>query len=88
MCCANLLTVNHYQDDAVAYKKGRKTAVSSPARKLAVIIWNMISKRIEYKTPNEYLFLDQKRKLRLVQNIKKNKAKFDIKPEDVGFVAN
>ena len=72
----------------VAYKKGRATAVSATARKLAVIIWNMISKRVEYKAPTEYLFLDQKRKLRLVQNIKKNIAKFDIKPEDVGFVTN
>lgn len=34
----------------------------------------------------EYLFLDQKRKLRLVQKIKKNIAKFELKPEDVGFV--
>jgi len=32
------------------------------------------------------LFLDQKRKLRLVQNIKRNIAKFELKPEDVGFV--
>lgn len=70
----------------VAYRKGRATAVSATARKLAVIIWNMISKRVEYKAPTEYLFLDQKRKLRLVQNIKKNIAKFEIKPEDIGFV--
>jgi hypothetical protein len=70
----------------VAYKKGRATAVSATARKLAVIIWNMISKRVEYKAPTEYLFLDQKRKLRLVQNIKRNIAKFEIRPEDVGFV--
>ena len=27
----------------VAYKKGRATAVSATARKLAVIIWNMLS---------------------------------------------
>ena len=70
----------------VAYKKGRATAVSATARKLAVIIWNIISKRIAYKPPTEYLFLAQKRKLRLVQNINKNIAKFEIKPEDIGFV--
>lgn len=70
----------------VAYRKGRATAVSATARKLAVIIWNMISKRVAYKAPTEYLFLDQKRKLRLVQNIKRNIAKFEIKPEDIGFV--
>ncbi len=70
----------------VAYRKGRATAVSATARKLAVIVWNMISKKIAYKPPIEYLFLDQKRKLRLVQNIKKNIAKFELKPEDIGFI--
>ena len=34
----------------------------------------------------EYLFLDQKRKLKLVQKIKRNIAKFELKPEDVGFI--
>ncbi len=46
----------------------------------------MISKRIAYKPQTEYLFLDQKRKLRLIQKIKNNIAKFELKPEDVGFV--
>ena len=69
----------------VAYRKGRATAVSATARKLAVIIWNMLTKKIPYNPPMQYLFLDQKRKLRLVQNIKKNIAKFELRPEDVGF---
>jgi transposase len=69
----------------VAYRKGRATAVSATARKLAVILWNMITKGVQYNPPLEYLFLDQKRKLRLVQKIKKNIAKFELKPEDVGF---
>jgi len=72
----------------VAYRKGRATAVSATARKLAVILWNMITKGIQYNPPMEYLFLDQKRKLRLVQKIKKNIAKFELRPEDVGFVIN
>jgi transposase len=70
----------------VAYRKGRATAVSATARKLAVILWNMIAKRIAYKPPTEYLFLDQKRKLSLIKEIKNNIAKFELKPEDVGFV--
>jgi hypothetical protein len=40
---------------------------------------------VAYKQPTEYLFLDQKRKMKLVERIKKNITKFDIKPEDVGF---
>jgi len=69
----------------IAYRKGRATAVSATARKLAVIIWNMILKRIPYNPPTAYLFLDQKRKLKLVSQIKKNIVKFDIKPNDIGF---
>ncbi len=69
----------------INYKKGRATAVSATARKLAVIIWNMLVKGIPYRPPTEYLFLDQKRKLKLVNRIKKNIAKFELRPEDVGF---
>lgn len=69
----------------IAYRKGRATAVSATARKLGVIIWNMITKKVEYKPPTDYLFLDQKRKLKLVDRIRKNISKFDLKPEDVGF---
>jgi transposase len=47
----------------INYKKGRATAVSATARKLAVIIWNMLTKGIPYNPPTEYLFLDQKRKI-------------------------
>lgn len=70
----------------VAYRRGRTAAVSATARKLAVIIWNMISKNIAYTPPTEYLFLDQKRKMRVIDKIKKNIAKLELKPEDVGFV--
>ena len=69
----------------INYKRGRATAISATARKLAVIIWNMLVKDIPYKPPTEYLFLDQKRKMKLVSRIKRNIAKFDLKPEDVGF---
>ena len=69
----------------VAFRKGKQAAVSATARKLAVIIWNMVMKKQAYSPPTQYLFLDQKRKLKLVTRIKKNIAKFDLKPEDFGF---
>jgi len=69
----------------INYKKGRTTAISATARKLAVIIWNMLSKGESYNPPIDYLFLDQKRKMKLVNRMKKKIAKFSIKPEDVGF---
>ncbi|HOZ96416.1 MAG TPA: hypothetical protein PLS07_04810 [Niabella sp.] len=46
----------------------------------------MIVKKVPYKPPTDYLFLDQKRKLRVVERIRKNIAKLDLKPADVGFV--
>ena len=45
----------------------------------------MLAKGVLYQPPTEYLFLDQKRKLKLVSRIKKNIAKFELKLEDVGF---
>ena len=72
----------------IAFRKGRATAVSATARKLGVIIWTMITQKVEYKPPTEYLFLDEKRKLKLVQRIKKNIIKFDLKQEEIGFATN
>jgi hypothetical protein len=69
----------------VSYRKGHQAAVSATARKLAVIVWNMATKKVQYNPPVEYMFLDEKRKLKLVQRIRKNIAKFDIKPDEVGF---
>lgn len=69
----------------IAYRKGRQSAVSATARKLATIIWTMITKRVPYNPPNNYLFLDQKRKMKLVTRIRKNIEKYDIKQEEIGF---
>ncbi len=70
----------------VAFRRGRQAAVSATARKLAVIIWNMITKKTHYSPPTEYMFLDQKRKLGLVKRIKRQIDKLNLKPEEVGFV--
>lgn len=72
----------------VAFRKGRQAAVSATARKLAVIVWNMITKKMQYQPPSEYLFLDQKRKLKLVERIRKNIIKFELKADELGFVNN
>ena len=69
----------------IAFRKGRQAAVSATARKLGVIIWTMVTKKVPYTPAKEYLFLDQKRKLRIVSRIKKNIAKFDLNPNDIGF---
>ena len=69
----------------VSYRRGRQAAVSATARKLAVILWIMLSKKIPYQPDKEYLFLDQKRKLKMVTRIRNQIAKFEFKPEELGF---
>ena len=72
----------------IAYRKGRATAVSATARKLGVIIWTMITRKMAYKPPTEYLFLDQKRTLKIVKQVRKTITKFGLTKEDIGFTTN
>ncbi|MCP9770372.1 IS110 family transposase, partial [Lacihabitans sp. LS3-19] len=62
----------------ISFKKGRVSAISATARKLAVIVWNMVTKGTRYINPEGYLFLDQKRKLGLVKRIQKQIDKFGL----------
>lgn len=71
----------------IAYKKGRQTAITATARKLAMIIWNMVTKKQPYNPPEPYLFLDEKRKLGMVKRIRKKMAKFDISADDLAATA-
>lgn len=72
----------------ILYRKGRTAAVSATARKLAVIICNMIVKQQPYNPPTQYLFLDQKRKMGLVKKIKKQIDKFEITGEELGIATS
>jgi transposase len=67
----------------INFRKGRVSAISATARKLAVIIWNMVVKGIPYHNPAGYLFLDQKRKLGIVKRIQKQIAKFELTEDDL-----
>ena len=72
----------------ISFRKGRVSAISATARKLAVIIWNMVVKNVAYINPEGYLFLDQKRKLGIVKRIKKQIDKFALTNEDLGIATN
>lgn len=69
----------------INFRKGRVSAISATARKLAVIIWNMVVKNIPYENPENYLYLDEKRKLGLVKRMQKSVEKFNLQPEDFSF---
>jgi transposase len=71
----------------ISFRRGRAAAVSATARKLAIIIWNMIVKAMPYQPPSTYEFLDQKRK-RKVQEMKRLIHKFDIKTDELGLSLN
>jgi transposase len=68
----------------INFRKGRVSAISATARKLAVIIWNMVIKKQPYNNEHGYEFLDQKRK-RKVREMKKLIHKFDIKTDELGL---
>ncbi len=67
----------------INFRKGRVSAITATARKLAVIIWNMVLKNIPYHNPEGYLYLDQKRKLGLVKRIQKQIDKFGLTNQDL-----
>ena len=69
----------------INFRKGRVSAISATARKLAVIIWNMVVKGIPYQNPEEYLFRDQKKKLGLLKRIQKQITKFELESTDFQF---
>ncbi len=64
----------------IAFKKGGTKAITATARKLAVIIWNMITKKIPYRSKEKYLFLDQKRKQ--LADLRKKIIKLGLDPND------
>lgn len=61
----------------IAYKKGRGAAITATARKVAVIVWNMITKKCKYSPikTEEYLLQQKQRKLKY---IKKDLEKYQI----------
>ncbi|WP_228420576.1 transposase [Chryseobacterium lacus] len=72
----------------INYKKGRAAAITALARKIAVIIWNMLVKGQNYHPPTQYLFLDEKRKLGIIKRIKKQITKFELTNEDLKIITD
>ncbi len=69
----------------IGFRYGRQRAITATARKLAMIIWSMVTKKEAYNPPEEYLFLDQKRKMGIIKNIRKKIAKLDISVDELGL---
>lgn len=67
----------------VAFRKGRQAAITATARKIAVILWNMITKKEQYISKTPYVFLEEKRKQLAL--IRKKIIKFGIDPNEFGI---
>lgn len=66
----------------IAYKKGRAAAITATARKLAVIIWNMIVKKESY-SPMELEEYEELIKNKTLASIKRKMAKLNLSIEDL-----
>lgn len=68
--------------DRIAYKKGRAAAVTATARKLAVIIWNMVVRQTPYKPIDENQYNERIRNA-IIQNIKKKMNRMNLNINDL-----
>ena len=66
----------------ICYKKGRKEAITATARKLAVIIWNMLTNNQNYQPANTEIARD-KIKISKIKEIKKLLNKYNITQNDI-----
>jgi transposase len=66
----------------IAYKKGRAAAITATARKLAVIIWNMINKKQPYEPINDFIY-SELIKAKTIASMKKRMKKLGIKPQQL-----
>jgi transposase len=68
----------------LAFKYGRAAAITATARKLAVIIWNMITKVQPYKQPSMEVY-DNRIRLIALKNIQRKISALKIKADDLYF---
>lgn len=66
----------------IAFKKGRAAAITATARKLATIIWSMITRKVPYK-PYDQTTYSRKVKDSVIFNIKAKMKRLDIQPNEI-----
>jgi hypothetical protein len=69
----------------IAFRKGRSAAINATARKLAVIIYHMLTKKQKYNPSEKYMMLDEKRKQKIVARIRKEITKFGLSNEEINL---
>lgn len=66
----------------IAYRKGRGAAITATARKLAVILWNMIVHRIPYK-PMDVSAYNERIRQNIIKNIRGKMKRLHISLDDL-----
>jgi hypothetical protein len=69
----------------IAYKKGRAAAVTATARKIAIIIWNMITKKLEYQPIKQEHYIEIIKGKRIAA-IKKSMKKMGITIDQISTI--
>lgn len=69
----------------IAYKKGRAAAITATARKLAVIMWNMVVKKQAFTQMQEATYT-QKIKATTIAGIKKKMKRLDLSLSDLATI--
>ncbi len=59
-------------------------ATTATARKLAVIIWNMLTKKEQFRPLDTQVYKDKIRQ-NVLNNLNKKMKAFKIKPEEINF---
>lgn len=68
----------------IKYKKGNMQAIIATARKIAVIVWNMLSKKEPFKPVQDEVYSDKMRN-QVLKNLQRKIKSFNIKPEEIAF---
>ena len=66
----------------ILFKKGKQAAIAATARKLAVIIWNMMTKKVQYISIKEEDYLMKIRE-KQIKSIKRKITSLKIQPNEL-----
>lgn len=66
----------------IAFRRGRQAAITATARKLAVVIWNMVVKQEDYRMP-DLTISNEKRKKAELKHIERRIIKLDLTDEQI-----
>jgi transposase len=66
----------------IAFKKGRQAAIVATARKMAVIIWNMITHQVPYKPLDEHVY-SERVKQNIIRNLRNKLRRLNLSINDL-----